>query len=157
MKKVLLIAGFLSLSPVFCSAADFLGAPLVPESQVTSQTDKQIVLKTNLSHDQVIAFYKDALKASDKDTKYREWKEVTYIEDDGSLPWHSITVSKEQEAGAPVTVTITRDNWTWIVGTLILRFIGVFVVLALLWLGMSLSGAIMSRLLPKTEVKSPAR
>ncbi|MBI5013954.1 MAG: hypothetical protein HZB55_00485 [Deltaproteobacteria bacterium] len=156
-KKMFLIAGLLSLFPVFCHADDFLGAPLVPEAQVTSKTDRQIVLKTNLSHDQVVAFYKDALKAADKDTKYREWKEVTYIEDDGSLAWHSITVSKEQQAGTPITVTITKDNWTWIVGTLTLRFVGVFVVLALLWLGMSISGAIMGRLLSKSEAKGAAR
>ncbi len=152
MKKMLLLAGLVSLLPVFCHAEDFLGAPLVPDTQITSRTDDQIVLKTNLSHDQVVSFYKEAMKEA-RDIKWRSWKAVSYIEDDGSRPWHSITISKEDASGA--TVTITKDNWSWIVGTLILRFTGVFVVLSLLWLGMSLSGAVMSRLLSGSEAKNP--
>jgi hypothetical protein len=46
-----------------------------------------------------------------------------------------------------------KDNWTWIIGTLILRYIGVFVVLIVLLIGMSVSGAIISRSVGKVDPK----
>jgi hypothetical protein len=106
-----------------------------------------------MSHDEVVAFYKEALKEL-PDIKFREWKNATYIEDDGKLPWHSITVSKGDNEGT--TVVIMKDNWTWIIGTLTLRFIGVFVVLIILLVGMLISGKIISRLAEKVEVRKIA-
>ena len=74
-----------------------------------------------------------------EDINYRDWDVATYIEDDGRLPWHSITISKETiEQGT--TVVIAKDNWTWIMGTLIIRYIAVFVVLLVLFAGMKISG-----------------
>jgi len=99
-------------------------------------------LKTDKSHDEVVEFYRMALKDS-SDMKFRDWPDATYIEDDGKLLWHSITISKEDRNGT--TIIIMKDNWTWIIGTLILRYIGVFVVLIILLIGMSISGAIISR------------
>ena len=90
----------------------------------------------------VFEFYQEAL-AGYQDIKFRDWKDYTYIEDDGNLSWHSITISKQDTGGA--TIVIVKDNWTWIIGTLVLRYIGVFVVLLLLLIGMSISGAIISR------------
>jgi Na+-transporting methylmalonyl-CoA/oxaloacetate decarboxylase gamma subunit len=46
-----------------------------------------------------------------------------------------------------------KDNWTWIIGTLVLRFIGVFVVLLFLRVGMYISGTIISRTVKKLEAK----
>ena len=114
------------------------------------KTDSRLELKTTLSHDEALAFYKEALKVHD-DIKFREWKDSTYIEDDGKLPWHSITISKGDKDGA--TVIIMKDNWTWIIGTLILRYIGVFAVLIVLYLGMSVSGRIISRSIKRMEEK----
>ena len=54
-----------------------------------------------------------------------------------------MTISKNGKAGT--TVTIAKDSWTWIIGTLILRYVGVFVVLMVLFLGMNLSGNIISK------------
>jgi hypothetical protein len=48
------------------------------------------------------------------------------------------------------TVVIMKDNWTWIMGTLVLRYVGVFVVLLVLFLGISLSGNITSRFVSRT-------
>ncbi len=142
----ILMGGIILFFPHFSIADDFLGAPLVPVSETIQKTDTRMELKTNASHDEIVAFYKEALKDY-TDIKYREWKDATYIEDDGKLAWHSITISK----GDPqeTTIIIVKDNWTWIIGTLIIRYIGVFVVLVVLFLGMTVSGGIISRSIKK--------
>ncbi|MGD8983768.1 MAG: hypothetical protein PVI53_07060, partial [Desulfobacteraceae bacterium] len=106
--------------------------------------------KSHLSHDEIVEFYRQALKKY-KDIKFRDWEDATYIEDDGRLTWHSITISKQTKDGA--NIVIVKDNWTWIIGTLVLRFIGVFVVLLFLMVGMYISGTIISRSVRKLEAK----
>ena len=151
MKRNLCMFLVLSLViPAFASAEDFLGAPLVPGGTVIERTEKQLKFKTELSHPEALTFYKEALKDF-KDIKFREWKDATYIEDDGKLKWHSITISKRDTVGT--TIVVMKDNWTWIIGTLVLRYIGVFVVLLFLLLGMTLSGAIISRSVKRREAK----
>ena len=151
MKNYLYLSIALSLFiSVSTNAADFLGAPLVPGGTIIEKTEKSLELKIELSHAEALAFYKEALKDF-KDIKFREWKEATYIEDDGNLTWHSITISKEDKAGT--TIVVMKDSWTWIIGTLVLRYIGVFVVLLFLLLGMTLSGAIISRSVKRREAK----
>jgi hypothetical protein len=151
MKKYLFIFLVLSLiTPVSTDAEDFLGAPLIPDGRILNKSDKSLELKTDLSHEEVLAYYSEALKGLE-DIKFRDWKTATYIEDDGNLAWHSITISKDDKQGT--TVVIMKDNWTWIIGTLVLRYVGVFVVLLVLLIGMSLSGAIISRSVKKSEGK----
>jgi hypothetical protein len=123
-------------------AEDFLGAPVISQGETLKKTDVRLELKSDLSHDEVVAFYQDALKDL-PDIKFRDWSDATYIEDDGNALWHSITISKKNDDGT--NIVIMKDNWTWIIGTLILRYIGVFVVLIVLLVGMSISGAIISR------------
>ena len=151
MKKCLLrlLALFLMI-PCFSSADDFLGAPVISQGKIIEKTDDRLELKTELSHDEVVTFYKMALKEL-PDIKIREWKDATYFEDDGKLSWHSVTISKGGKDGT--TIVIVKDNWTWIIGTLILRYIGVFVVLIALLIGMSISGAIISRSVGKVDVE----
>jgi len=139
--------------PGWSFAQDFLGAPVMPGGKEILKTDTRLELGTGSSHDEVVEFYREALKGS-QDIKFREWRDATYIEDDGKLAWHSITISKEDEGG--VTVIIVKDNWTWIIGTLVLRYIGVFVVLMILFLGISISGGIISRSIRKMEAKKAA-
>ena len=147
MKKNLLLVLVLCLMlPAYSGAEDFLGAPVVPQGETLKKTDCRLELKIDRSHDAVLAFYKDALKDF-PDIKFRDWPDATYIEDDGKLLWHSITISKADQDGT--TIVIMKDNWTWIVGTLILRYIGVFAVLIVLLIGMSVSGAVISRLVGK--------
>jgi len=149
MKKIMILSFvfFMSLS-AHLGAADFLKAPVIQQGKVVLKTDSRLELKTTLSHDEALTFYKEALKAHE-DIKFREWKDSTYIEDDGKLPWHSITISKGDKDGA--TVIIMKDSWTWIIGTLILRYIGVFAVLIVLYLGMSVSGRIISTFIKRIE------
>ena len=151
MKNYLYMFLVLSLIiPVSTNAEDFLGAPLVPGGTVIQKTEKRLELKTGLSHAEALAFYKKALKDF-KDLKFRDWKDATYMEDHGKRAWHSITISKEDKEGT--TIVVMKDRWTWIIGTLVLRYIGVFVVLLFLLIGMTVSGAIISRSVKKREAK----
>ncbi|RLC32261.1 MAG: hypothetical protein DRH37_01020 [Deltaproteobacteria bacterium] len=151
MKKYLLLLWALFLVfPAYTGAEDFLGIPVVPGGTVHGKTDARLQIKTDMTHNEVFSFYKKALKGV-PDIKIREWKNATYIEDDGRLPWHSITISKDGREGT--TVVIKKDTWSWIMGTLILRFIGVFVVLSILLVCMSISGAIISRSVERTDIK----
>ena len=151
MKKYLFISLVLALMiPVSTKAEDFMGAPIIPGGKIIERSNKRLELKIGLSHDEVLAYYKEALKDLE-DIKFRDWKKATYIEDDGRLPWHSIMISKDDQQAT--TILITKDSWTWIMGTLFLRFIGVFVVLLVLLLGMTLSGTIISRSVKKSADK----
>jgi len=140
--QVILLIFFTSLA----EAEDFLGAPIIPYKETVQKTYKRLKLLTNLSHDDAVAFYRDAFK-DEMDIKYREWKNATYIEDDGNREWHSVTISKETKGGT--TVTITKDSWTWIFGMLTFRFLGVFIVLSVLFMGMKISTAIILKVVGK--------
>ena len=142
MRKYLIAAILIILIPGFVYADEFLKVPVLPNSQVVSKNKDKLVLKTGLSHDEVLAYYREELK-NFKDVKYRDWKDSTYIEDDSNQPWHSITLSKEN-GQKETTVEIAGDAWTWIISTLILRFFGVFTVLLILYVGMKISGIIIS-------------
>lgn len=156
MKKIILlvfIVCWLVASPGLLRADDFLGAPVIPGGEQLNKTETRLELNSKKTHDEVVQYYREAL-AQFKDIKFRFWGDSTYIEDDGGLKWHSITISKDDANGA--LVVIVKDNWTWIIGTLILRFFGVFVVLLFLLVGMSISGAIISRSVKKMEEKAAA-
>ena len=140
--------------PFLVSADEFLGAPVITGGKVITKTDCRLEFKTELSHAEAFAFYKEALKGL-KDIKFRDWKDSTYIEDDSNRAWHSITISKNDKDGAGVI--IVKDNWTWIIGTLILRYIGVFMVIIALFIGMLISGKIISGSLKKLEKKQAAK
>ena len=132
-----------AIGPAVSWGEDFLGVPLMPEGKTLLKTKKRLEMLTSASHDEVVGFYKKALSDME-DVKFRNWADATYIEDDSNRRWHSITISKEPREGM-THIVIVKDNWTWIIGTLILRFIGVFVVLLCLFGGMAIYGAILSR------------
>ena len=156
MKKacILFIYGcfFLAFWASSAMAEDFLGVPLMPGGKVLQRTESRLEMVSPASHDQVKEFYEEALKGL-KDIKIRDWADATYIEDDSNLKWHSITISKEPEEGGGTSIVILKDNWTWIIGTLILRFVGVFVVLLCLFLGMSVAGVLISRSVRRMAAK----
>lgn len=153
MKKTALLFLILLLFPAISNAEDFLGAPVVSQGKENLRTDARLEMKTPLSHDEVVLFYREQLKGL-PDIKFRAWKDATYIEDDGARPWHSITISKDDKDGA--TIVMVKDNWTWIMGTLILRYIGVFVVLMIVLLGMVVSGKIITSFVRRAEAKKAA-
>jgi hypothetical protein len=149
LSVLILILGFALPS----GAEEFLGAPLMGQGKTVQKTESRLEMNLPLTHDQVLAFYKEAFKGN-QDIKFRDWKDSTYIEDDGALPWHSIAISKEEGKG--VSVTILKDNWTWIIGTLVLRYVGVFVVLMILFLCMAIAGSIISSSVKKIDAKKEA-
>lgn len=152
MKRYMTLAictGILLLLPMHVLGADFLGAPLLEGVEVLKKTQSRMEMKSDLSHEEIVGFYREALKEF-PDMKFREWKEATYIEDDGRLKWHSITISKDEEI---TRIVIVKDNWTWIIGTLIVRFVGVFAVLLVLYLGMTVSGQVISRSVKQNSAK----
>ncbi len=154
MKKyILFLIGLALLLPPSVMAEDFLKAPVIPGGKVLVKNDSRLQFSVPQGHNEVLAFYTNALKNS-KDIRIREWKNETYIEDDGNLPWHSITISKGETG--ETKVIIVKDNWTWILGTLVLRFVGVFIVLLLLFVAMMISGSIISRSVGKAEAKKAA-
>ncbi|MBW2351933.1 MAG: hypothetical protein JRF51_01745 [Deltaproteobacteria bacterium] len=148
MKKLIVLIGVLILFPLLASGEDFLGAPVIPGGKTVDKTDVRLELNLPMSHDEVVSFYREALKDFEN-IKFREWRDATYIEDDGKMLWHSITISKG--GGDKTKVVILKDNWTWIIGTLVLRYVAVFGVLMLVFLGMALSGSIISRSVKKKE------
>lgn len=149
-KTILLIIFIFFLLPSFAVADDFLGAPVISGGNIVKKTDAKLEMTTDMTHDEALAFYRDALN-DQADIKFRDWKDATYIEDDGKLDWHSITISKKGDSGTDIV--IAKDSWTWIIGTLVLRYIGVFVVLLFLFLGMSISGKIIAMSLAKAQTK----
>lgn len=156
MKRFLMAALLLCwVLPAYADNEKFLGAPVIPGAKEIEKTKKRLEMQTSMSHDQVVAFYEGALEAKE-DIKFRDWPEATYIEDDGKLRWHSITIDKVPGPEGLTTVVIMKDNWTWIIGTLILRFIAVFVVLLVLFVAMNVSGRIVSNIVKKSEAKKAA-
>jgi hypothetical protein len=144
MKKIFLATILLVFTlPGFVSAESFLGVPLVDDCKILSKTDKKMEMATGMTHDQVLAFYKERLK-DQRDIKYRDWKKATYIEDDGKLDWHSITIAKAGENGT--NITIKKDSLKWIISTLFIRFIGIFIVLLCLYIGITVSGIIIRKI-----------
>ena len=151
MKKLAFITAIGILAPGLAHAQvpKYFDLPSVPDAEVVSKTATRVEVTTPLSHDEALEYYRQIVEQYG-DIRYRDWTESTYIEDNGALTWHSITISKKASKGL-TTVVISKDNWTWIIGTLILRFIGVFVVLIVLLGAMTLSGAITSRLFKASD------
>jgi hypothetical protein len=155
MKRTLLLVSFLCLLwPMSSAAEEFLGAPIPPDAKILQKTKKRVEFTIPRNHEDAVGFYKEALKDA-QDIKFRNWKDATYIEDDGRLRWHSITISKG--GGEESTILIVKDSWTWILGTLILRYVGVFAVLIVLFLGMSFSGKLIHKLVGKGKETAKAK
>jgi hypothetical protein len=154
MKKwIAFVMLVLALSPAFVTADDFLGAPVLPGGNIVVSREDRLEKTYDMPYDEVVKFYKEALK----DFKYvKVWDRGNsmYMEDHLNRPWHSITILKGDN-GVTTVVTI-KDNWTWIIGTLVIRFVGVFVVLFVLYVALSFSGAIISRLVDKPKKKKAA-
>ncbi len=139
----LLLFGF--LIAIFCGYAyggEFLGAPIMDGGEVIKKTDSEQEQIYPRNHEKILAFYKYAFK-DDHDISYRTRRNLTYIEELGLKQWQTIIISPIDTHWTKVV--IMRDNWVWTLKNLILPFAGVFVVLFVLYLATSISGAIFSR------------
>jgi len=144
------VKGPIDSSKVIPKGPQWLGAPIMPGGTILKQERTRLTYGYDLSYDLVLAWYQEALKRY-PDARYRDWKEEMYIEDQGGSRWQAIIISKT--GGPRTTVTIVKDNWTWIIATLFIRFAGVFVVLLFLWIGLNISGMIMRRFIKEEEKK----
>jgi hypothetical protein len=124
----------------------------MPEGREVAKESGRLSTEYGMPYKQVLTWYKDALKDY-PDARYRDWDEEMYIEDQGGSKWHAIKISKT--GGAKTTVTIVKDNWTWIMATLFIRFAGVFIVLLILWLFLNIATFIMLRLIKEEKKVSP--
>jgi hypothetical protein len=146
------VRGPIDSSLVIPKGPQWMGAPIMPGGTPVKEESGRLYHEYNLPYSQVLVWYQEALKRY-PDARYRDWKEEMYIEDQGGSKWHAIIISKT--GGPKTTVTIVKDNWTWILATLVIRFVGVFIVLLVLWIGLNISGYVMQRFIK--EEKAGAR
>ena len=92
-----------------------------------------------MPYEEVLTFYKTTLQ-NEQDIKFWDKAEGTRIEEYGTRPWHSITIKRAGQRES--NVVVLKDNWTWILGTLLIRFFGVFGILIALYITLSIAGAI---------------
>lgn len=136
--------------PMFAKAEDLsFTVPHPPEAKMREQSETRTLFSTELSHGEALSFYKDFVKSL-TNIKTIDRSDCVQIVDHGNRPWHSIEIAKSSREGQ-LAITIVGDSWSWILGTLVLRFIGVFVVLIVLFIGMSMSGKIVSRFVPVSD------
>lgn len=142
--------GPIDSSLVIPKGPQWLGAPLMPDGTKVREEPGRLVVEYPLPYDRVIAWYREALQKY-PDARYRDWETEMYIEDQGISKWHAIRISKKD--GPKTFVTIQKDNWTWIISTLIIRFTGVFVVLLVLWVTLNIAIYIMRKLIKESPAK----
>jgi len=154
MKKFLLLLGVvIALNSSVSMAEDFLGAPLPPGGKVVSQSDSMLEKSYPISYEEAIQFYKKALEGWE-DVKFWERNKEIKIEEYNVRPWHSITVEKADGGGT--TITVRKDSWTWILGTLLMRWLTVFGILVALFIPLSIVGAISARIASRKNAKMTA-
>lgn len=151
MRKIVMfiLLGYMAFPSSILWGEDFLGAPVISGGKTIHSQQDRLEKLYDMGYQDAVKYYQDALKNFES-VKIWDRSTETYIEDHLNRPWHSITISKEPKG---TKIVMIQDNWTWIIGTLILRFVAVFVVLLVLYLAMSVSGAILSRIATATAGK----
>ena len=141
-KRALIVCAAALLLPYTGSAAsEIFNAPL-PDGGETISAGKKgsaTVRYDNRSPAEIADFYNRQF-AGMPDIKWNETgnsREVV-IYDWGNRPWHRIYVYS-RGMGEETLLTIRKDSWTWIIGTLIIRFVGVFIVLFILMISLLVS------------------
>jgi hypothetical protein len=151
IKSILLIVILCISLPTVVCAEDFLGAPVMPGGKTLVSKSDRLETIYDMKYDEVVNFYRKALK-SEQYVKFWDRGDAMYIEEHLDRPWHSITISSTDKG--QTTIVILKDNWTWIIGTLMLRFIGTFAVLTALYIALSISGTILSRTIKPSRAKT---
>ncbi|MBU2549124.1 MAG: hypothetical protein KKB20_11960 [Proteobacteria bacterium] len=144
MKKILTITALIwMLGTPAAGAADFLGAPVMSGGRTISQSERELKTGYGLPAARVADYYHQVFGDAGSSLKIRERGGQVWIEDFEARPWHKIVI--ESSPAGEAVVTITRDSWTWILTMLVFRFLGVFVVLLVLYLALSIFTAILYR------------
>ena len=118
-------------------AGDYWGAPLPPDGKIRSETEYAVQTVVQAPTSQVEEFYKQAFQANQDEIYFRQRGGILQIEDYGARPWHKITLVSEPDGSR--LVTLSKDSWTWIITMLCSRFLGVFVVLLVLYMCIKLA------------------
>jgi hypothetical protein len=154
MKKfLLLLVVVMLLHPSISRGEDFLGAPLPPGGKVVSKSDSKLEKNYPLTYKEAIKFYEEALKGWE-DVKFWDREREVKIEEYNVRPWHSITIEKADGGGT--TITVRKDSWTWILGTLIMRWLTVFGILVALFIPLSIVGVISAKIASRKKAKMTA-
>ncbi len=147
MKRIALILPLaIFLTTTGLQASENFHAPVPAGGKLLTSEDSGTIniLYQDKSLEEIIKFYKDRLEGKEN----INWKEPdtssrVIIYDWGNREWHKIEMmSRDTDSG--VEITIDRDSWTWIIGTLVIRFVGVFTVLVILMIALYISGGIMT-------------
>jgi hypothetical protein len=155
MKRIALILALaIFLATTGLQASENFQAPVPAGGKLLSSEDPGTInlLYQDKTLEEIIKFYKDRLEGNENiNWKEPETSRRVIIHDWGNREWHMIEViSRDTDRG--VEITINRDSWTWIIGTLVIRFVGVFTVLVILMISLYISGGIMTmRVTKKNE------
>lgn len=151
MRKFLFLFVMVLVStPSVSMGEDFLGAPLPPGGKTVYQSVSVLEKSYPLALEEVMEFYRSALK-EEEDIKFYDRVGEVKIEEYNVRPWHSITVTKAEGGGTRITVR--KDSWTWILGTLFLRWLAVFGVLVALFIPLSVTGSFSARIALKKKAQ----
>lgn len=155
MKRLIMVSlmSFLTIAAP-ALAGDFLSAPIPSGGQTLRSEQSLLEVRYRLPQEEIIHFYKDALK-DQEDLVFKNRGESLEIEDHGKRAWHKIVIGARENG--ELAVTISKDSWTWIMGTLAIRFVGVFVVLLIVYLGMGASTWIITHSIKAMETKGGAK
>lgn len=142
-KLIALLTLLIAMAATTAWAKDYLGLPMFDPSVAGKAGEKEFEATYPVAPEKVLEFYKKTLEG-EKDIRFREFGGNYVVEDFGSRPWNKIMIAKGDPKQAKTV--ITQDSWTWIIGMLILRFIGVFVVLVALFIATAIATNLIMRL-----------
>ena len=149
----LILVTLLYLTPIELYSSQNFDISVPPGGEILASKElNSISLQyKKLTFDKIMKFYQNELN-NEADIKWENLEEQSGIKihDWGSREWHTIKIT-ENSRREGVIVTIRKDNWTWIIGTLIIRYVGVFVVLIVLMIALYITGVIISRTLAKID------
>lgn len=141
MKKrhILLIIAFVFICSTLNAQGNHYPVPKDGTLITNNDSDDQVYLYKTITLADIEIFYKHEFKETN-DVNWNKTAGINgFILDDwGNKNWHKITVIDKGKEG--IEITIQPDRWTWIIGTLIIRFIGVLIVLSALMIFIYISG-----------------
>jgi len=147
MKKIPILL-FMCMLLIYCNNL-YAATPLAPVPEGGNlisgkETNKEIYIYNNTTLAEIDKFYKNTFKDYPGLSRQKaESPKVISMNDWGNSKWHNITITDKDKDG--IEIVITRDSWTWIIGTLVIRFVGVFIILATLMIFMFISSYFFTR------------
>ncbi len=134
---------------IFCAPAwaeEYGTVVLMDGGKTISSDSEEMIMEYNASPQTLLEHFKSQF-GEDKEIRFRDRGDMFTVEDMGSRPWRRIIISKA--APDKTTVTVNMLTWKWITIMLALRFMGVFIVLLVLFISMSLATNMIRRIVEK--------